>query len=72
MLALVLAPTTGARADAKSETEASRVVGKVVDEVIAVLSNGELDTEAKRAAVENIAKQNFDFPVITRLVLSRN
>ena len=72
MLALVLAPTTGARADAKSETEASRVVGKVVDEVIAVLSNGGLDTEAKRAAVESIAKQNFDFPVITRLVLARN
>ena len=59
-----------AAADPKSE--ASQAVSLVVKQVIAVLSNGELNTEAKRVAVEEIARNNFDFPVITRLVLARN
>jgi phospholipid transport system substrate-binding protein len=47
-------------------------VSETTTQVIAVLKDGSLSSDAKRARVEEIAYSRFDFPTVSRLVLARN
>ena len=59
-------------APALAESPASRVISQTVDEVIAVLDDESLDSDARRAKIEKIALERFDFATMSRLVLARN
>ena len=66
--ALVLAAPAAA-SDASSEARA--VIEQTVTEVLAVLNNGDLTTEARLERLEKVAFARFDFDIVARLVLSR-
>ncbi len=48
------------------------VIRETVDAVVAVLDDAALGTDQRRARIEEIAKQRFDFVTMSRLVLGRN
>lgn len=45
---------------------------QVIDEVLAVLNDESLDSQRRRAAIEDIAYVHFDMPTVSRLVLARS
>jgi phospholipid transport system substrate-binding protein len=57
---------------ARADSPASVVISETVDDVIAVLENGSLDSDARRARIEEIALERFDFVTMSKLVLARN
>ncbi len=54
------------------EAAAREAVQISIDQVLAILANDELSLDEKKDQVEAIAIDNFDFQVISRLVLARN
>jgi phospholipid transport system substrate-binding protein len=50
----------------------SQVVDGLANQVVSVLKNGALDSQQKRAAIENIAYGAIDFTTLCKLVLARN
>lgn len=48
------------------------VVQRTSDQVVAVLKDGSLSSDAKRAKVEQVVLSSVDFPALSRLVLARN
>ena len=69
LCALVLAPLAIA---ADPATEARAVIGQTVQDVIAILEDGDRDTAARRDAIEKIAHERFDFRTMSKLVLAKN
>jgi phospholipid transport system substrate-binding protein len=67
LLALTLAAATPAAAQAPSQ-----VVDGLASQVIAVLKNGQLDSQQKRTEVETIVYAAIDFTTLSKLVLARN
>lgn len=65
--ALLTLSLTGA-----AQLTASGTVEAVVREVLAVLRDGALDMKTKQDKVEAIAEENFDFDLISKLVLGRS
>lgn len=60
-------------ATAAAPSEAPReFVRDMADRVLVVLKNDSLDSDAKVAAIEEVAYARFDFDTISRLVLARN
>ena len=69
---LALFGPMGARAEQSVDVAAARaVVEDTVLKVLAVLKNGELAREEKRAGIEKIAYGRFDFYTMSRLVLAK-
>jgi len=56
---------------AGAEEDASRTVREVVDRVLAILRTPGLDTAARRARIQDVAYDWFDFEVMARLVVAR-
>jgi len=69
--ALALAVSASA-APSGGETDARSFVQSTIDQVLAILRNGQMPLEQKKTEVESIAYQRFDFELISRLVLARN
>lgn len=69
MLLLWLAP---AAAVADPQVEARAMVQDTIDSVMAILHDAGRSSEQKKQAVEQVAVDRFNFPVISRLVLARN
>ena len=67
--ALMLAPLAIA---ADPAAEARAVIGQTVEEVIAILEDGDRDTAARRDSIEKIAHERFDFRTMSKLVLAKN
>jgi len=67
-VAVVVLAATG-RADAE---DPRAFIQETADQVLGVLKNPRLDSDAKIAAIEKIAYARFDFDTISRLVLARN
>ena len=65
-LSLAVLPP-GARAATPPET-----IDRVASQVIEILKDRSLDQAARRRRVEDVAYANFDFDVISKLVLARN
>lgn len=51
---------------------AKAVIDQTVDEVIGILQDSALDTNARRDAIEKVAYDRFDFRTMSRLVLAKN
>ncbi|MGH0030498.1 MAG: MlaC/ttg2D family ABC transporter substrate-binding protein [Myxococcota bacterium] len=64
---LLLAPAV-----ASAEGAAQAVIEKTVVEVLAILRDESLDASARRASLETLAQDRFDFRTMSRLVLARN
>jgi len=69
VLAALLAGTIHA---ATPEEAATSLVRESLDSAIEVLRNGSLPDDEKRARIEEIAYDRFDFATMSRLVLARN
>ena len=67
----VLAFAPASRSAAAQEPPRA-VVQKTIDAVLVVLNEKDLTTEQKRAKIEAIAYERFDFDTLSRLVLARN
>jgi len=65
--AVLVSSLTTARAE-----EPRDFVQETADRVLVVLKDPNLDSDAKVAAIEQIAYARFDFNIISRLVLARN
>lgn len=72
LLTLFLAPLLATPVAAAEPQGAQDVIEQTVDEVLAVLRDESRDEAARRAAIERIANQRFDFRTMSRLVLARN
>lgn len=70
-LALIVADTAVA-APSADETSARAFVQQTIDSVLAILNDKSIPLEDKKAKVETIAYQSFDFTLMSRLVLARN
>jgi phospholipid transport system substrate-binding protein len=68
LVALVLLALPAIADDA---AEAQAIVRQTVDQVLEVLAREGLSDDQRRQQIEEIAYQRFDFPTISRLVLSR-
>jgi len=66
-LCLLLLPVA-----ALAEDSAQVVIEKTVDEVLGILRDESLSAEQRRASLENLAQDRFDFRTMSRLVLARN
>jgi phospholipid transport system substrate-binding protein len=62
----------GALADEVAPGEAQAVIEKTVDEVLAILRDPARDAKTRRAALEDLATDRFDFRTMARLVLARS
>jgi phospholipid transport system substrate-binding protein len=62
----------GAAFAAASEDDARQFVQGTIDQVMDILHNGSMPLEQKKARVEDLAYERFDFELISRLVLARN
>jgi phospholipid transport system substrate-binding protein len=51
---------------------AQAVIEKTVDEVLGILRDDSLSAEQRRASLEAVAQDRFDFRTMSRLVLARN
>jgi phospholipid transport system substrate-binding protein len=71
LLALALG-VLAAPARAAGTADATALVQKTLDSVLAVLRDKALPAAQRRAKVESIAYANFDFDTISKLVLARN
>lgn len=72
MLSAVLLTLTLAAATPALAQTPSQVVDGLASQVIAVLKNGQLDTQQKRTEVETIVYAAIDFTTLSKLVLARN
>ena len=66
---LALLVVTSANAE---DQGAQALIEQTVDEVLVVLRDESRDETARRAEIERIANQRFDFRTMSRLVLARN
>jgi len=66
---LLLGPAPARASDA--EDQASRTVREVVDRVLAILRTPGLDSAARRARIQDVAYDWFDFETMSRLVVAR-
>lgn len=62
----------GARAEVDPTAPARAVVQRTVDEVLVILKEKGLDSEQRRARIELIAFDVFDFPTMSKLTLAKN
>lgn len=70
---LVAAALTAVAAGADpAQDAATAAIEQTLDRIVEVLRDGELEDEARRVRVEEIAYTRFDFDTIARLVLARN
>jgi len=73
LLLLLLAPAVRAEEPEDARVAGARdVVRSTVDEVLAVLAHKDWPSEQRIQAIEAIAFQRFDFPLISRLVLAQS
>lgn len=74
LLAAASAPSAGwaARGAAGEPAAARAVIVTTVDRVLAILRDATLSDDAKRAKLEDIANDRFDFETMARLVMGRN
>jgi phospholipid transport system substrate-binding protein len=70
-LALGLALAASA-APSGGESDARAFVQGTIDQVMAILHDGQIPLEQKKDQVESLAYERFDFALISRLVLARN
>ena len=56
---------------AASQSGAVQLISRTVDDVLEVLNDGSLDTAARRAKIETIAYERFDFQTMSKLVVAR-
>ena len=66
-----LAPGVAAATGSANPAGATALVQKTVDEVVVILNDDSLDTAGRRARIEQIAWECFDFVAISRLVVAR-
>lgn len=66
-LCLLLLPAVTA-----AEESAQAVIERTVDEVLGILRDKALSAEQRRASLEAVAQERFDFRTMSRLVLARN
>lgn len=76
-LAQIAAPPHSEAADASGAAAATtaapeQVVRDALNRVLTILADPALDSPARRAQIENIAFDVFDFPTMSKLVLARN
>jgi phospholipid transport system substrate-binding protein len=69
--ALIAAFLLAAPAVAATPQEPRAVVETTVDDVIRILGQTELPAPERRARIEKIAWERFDFPTVSKLVLAR-
>ena len=55
-----------------AEDTAQAVIQKTVDQVLAILGDTSKDAAQRRAEIEALAEERFDFRTMSRLVLARN
>lgn len=67
LLSMLWVPVAGS-----AEDGARAVIEKTVDEVLAILADESQDAAQRRATLETLAKDRFDFRTMSRLVLARN
>jgi phospholipid transport system substrate-binding protein len=70
LAALVLCASLSPAASAEEGPRA--VIQQTVDQVLGILRDDSLSAEARRAQLESVAQQRFDFRTMSRLVLARN
>ena len=66
-----LAAASPARADGEV-ADAKATMQHTVDDTLAILNDKSLSPDARRAKLENIAVERFDFPTMAQLVLGKN
>jgi phospholipid transport system substrate-binding protein len=71
LLALIAAFLLAAPSVAATSLEPRAVVETTVQDVIRILGQKELPTPERRAQIEKIAWERFDFPTVSKLVLAR-
>jgi phospholipid transport system substrate-binding protein len=72
LTAALLLAAWPAVAPAATAQEPRAVVETTVDDVIRILSQKQVPTLERRAQIEKIAWERFDFPTISKLVLAQN
>ena len=69
---LLFASSASAESDGAPSSVPQQIIEETMDEVVAILSDEARSAEARRAELEAIARERFDFRSMSRLVLARN
>jgi len=67
-----LAPLAAIPADGVASSGAVAVVSQTVDDVLAILNDPNLTSEARRSRIEQVAYDRFDFKTMSQLVIARH
>ena len=69
---LLFSSAAPAESDEAPTSVPQQIIEQTVDEVVAILADETRSSEVRRAELEAIARQRFDFRSMSRLVLARN